>query len=209
MKRILKVLALCSIIHYIIVFIYLFNRRLVIARNDLRRPEVSGPSVNDKIEANEVRLVDENGDMVGVVSTNEALQMAYDAGLDLVEVSPNANPPVCKILDYGKYKYQEEKRKTEAKKKQKTLQVKELTFRPNIEEHDFQTKLRAAKKFLEAGHKVKLTMRYRGREMSRQEVGSQILYRMAEELGEEIVKIDQEPKLDGRAMVMLLSPNKG
>ena len=142
--------------------------------------------------------------MVGVVYIREALSMAEEEGLDLVEVSPNAEPPVCKILDYGKFRYQEQKKAAEARKKQKVIEVKELKLRPMIDEHDYQVKLRAARKFLEEGDKVKFTLRYRGRELSHQELGLKVLQRMRDDLTE-LSKVDQEPKMEGRQMIMMLS----
>ena len=142
--------------------------------------------------------------MVGVVSIREALSMAEEEGLDLVEVSPTAEPPVCKILDYGKFRYQEQKKAAEARKKQKVIEVKELKLRPMIDEHDYQVKLRAARKFLEEGDKVKFTLRYRGRELSHQELGLKVLQRMRDDLTE-LSKVDQEPKMEGRQMIMMLS----
>ncbi len=144
--------------------------------------------------------------MVGVVSVKEALDKAIEVGLDLVEVYPNAEPPVCKILDYGKYKYQEQKRKAEAKKKQKVVEVKEIKLRPGIEDHDFNTKMRSIRKFIDHGDKVKVSMRFRGREMSHQELGLRVFDRVVEELGEGYIKVDQKPKIEGRQMIMLLSP---
>lgn len=146
--------------------------------------------------------------MVGVIETSKAVERALAVGLDLVEVSPNAEPPVCKILDYGKYKYQEQKRKAEAKKKQKIVEVKEIKVRPGIEQHDFQTKMRAIRKFIENGDKVKVSMRFRGREMAHQELGVRVFERVIEELGEDFIKVDQQPKLEGRQMLMMLSPAK-
>lgn len=146
--------------------------------------------------------------MAGVVPTQEAIQRAVAAGLDLVEVSPNAEPPVCKILDYGKFKYQEQKRKAEAKKKQKIVEVKEIKVRPGIEDHDFQTKMRAARKFIENGDKVKVSMRFRGREMAHQDIGLRVFERIVEELGEDLIKVDQQPKLEGRQILMMLAPAK-
>ncbi len=142
--------------------------------------------------------------MVGVVSINEALQKADDAGLDLVELSPNADPPVCKILDYGKYKFEQQKRANEARKKQKTVDVKELKIRPGIEAHDYEVKMRNARRFLEGGNKVKVTMRFRGREMAHQDIGLDLLNRMADELAD-VGKLDMKPKLEGRQMIMVLS----
>ena len=151
-----------------------------------------------------MRLVDENGEMKGVVSTQEAIKMAEEAGLDLVEVSPNADPPVCKILDYGKYKYEQQKKANEARKKQKVIDVKEVKIRPGIEKHDYDVKMRNARRFLEDGDKVKVTMRFRGREMAHQEIGMNLLNKMKEELAD-ISKVDLEPKLEGRQMIMVLS----
>ena len=143
--------------------------------------------------------------MLGVVPTREALIAAQQAGLDLVEVSPNADPPVCKILDYGKYKYQAQKKKNEARKKQKTIDVKEIKLRPNIDDADYEVKLRNARRFLDDGDKVKVTMRFRGRELAHQELGMNILVRVRDEL-EELCKVEQMPKMEGRQMIMVLSP---
>ena len=143
--------------------------------------------------------------MLGVLSIEEALERADEYGLDLVEVSPNADPPVCKILDYGKFKYEAQKKKNEAKKKQKVIEVKEIKMRPNIDEHDYQTKMRNVNRFLGDGDKVKLTMRFRGREMAHQEIGLNVLKRIQEEL-EEIAKVEAHPKLEGRQMIMVVAP---
>lgn len=162
--------------------------------------------INENIRIDEVRLVDENGEMIGVVKTPEAIKRAKDAGLDLVEVSPNAKPPVCKILDYGKYKYEQQKRAQEAKKKQKIVETKEIKLRPGIEEHDYQTKMRKVFEFIEKENKVKITMRFRGREMAHQEFGMRVLERIKEET-KEVAKVDLQPKLEGRQMMMVLSPD--
>ena len=143
--------------------------------------------------------------MIGVKSTQEAIDIAMDHGLDLVEVSPNAEPPVCKILDYGKYKYEEQKKRNEAKKKQKVIAIKEIKMRPGIDTHDYEVKMKAARKFLDHGDKVKVTIRFRGREMAHQDLGLKVLERMREEL-DEIVKVEQMPKSEGRMMTMVLSP---
>lgn len=143
--------------------------------------------------------------MVGVVSIREGLEMAAEVGLDLVEVSPNAEPPVCKILDYGKFKYEAQKKKNEARKKQKVIEVKEIKLRPNIDDNDYGVKMRAMKKFLEEGDKVKVTLRFRGREMAHQDLGMKVLDRVRAEL-EELVKVEQFPKMEGRQMVMVLAP---
>ena len=152
-----------------------------------------------------VRLVDERGDMVGVVTRNEALDMATDAGLDLVEIAPNADPPVCKILDFGKYKYEEQKKKNEAKKKQKVIEVKEIKFRPSIDDHDYDVKMRSMHKFIGEGDKVKVTMRFRGREMVHQELGMKVLERVRGDL-ETRAKVEQLPKMEGRQMIMVMAP---
>lgn len=143
--------------------------------------------------------------MLGVMNVDDALSRAEDYGLDLVEVSPNADPPVCKILDYGKFKYEAQKKKNEAKKKQKVIEVKEIKMRPNIDEHDYQTKMRNVNRFLGDGDKVKLTMRFRGREMAHQEIGLKVLKRIQEELVE-IAKVEAHPKLEGRQMIMVVAP---
>jgi len=152
-----------------------------------------------------VRLIDEDGENHGVVTLEDALAQAEEAGLDLVEISPNVDPPVCKILDYGKYKYEAQKKANEARKKQKTIEVKEIKMRPGIETHDYQVKMRAMLRFLEAGDKVKVTMRFRGREMAHQELGLNVLRRVQEEL-DEVAKVEQHPKVEGRQMMMVLAP---
>lgn len=152
-----------------------------------------------------MRLVNEAGEMVGVLSLDDALARSLDAGLDLVEVSPNADPPVCKILDYGKFKYDAQKRAAEARKKQKTIDIKEIKMRPGIDEHDYGVKMRNITKFLGEGDKVKVTLRFRGRELAHQELGMRVLDRVKSEL-EEIGKIEQFPKMEGRQMTMVLAP---
>lgn len=142
--------------------------------------------------------------MMGVVSTRDALRKAEEAGLDLVEISPNADPPVCKILDYGKYKYEQQKKAAEARKKQKTIDVKEIQIRPMIEEHDYQVKLRAAKRFLEEGDKIKVTLKFRGREMAHTQLGMDLVKRMIEDIGE-AGKIDSAPRLEGKQILMVMS----
>jgi translation initiation factor IF-3 len=164
-----------------------------------------GPRINAQISVPSVRLVKEDGTMVGVKPTREALQMAADAGLDLVEVSPNADPPVCKILDFGKYKYQEQKKKNEARKKQKVIEVKEIKLRPTTDEHDYEVKMRSVTRFLEEGDKVKVTLRFRGREMVHQELGAQVLERVRAEFDAK-AKVEQFPRLEGKQMVMILAP---
>jgi translation initiation factor IF-3 len=152
-----------------------------------------------------VRLVDQTGSMIGVLPLDEALERAEEAGLDLVEVSPTADPPVCKILDYGKFKYDAQKRAAEARKKQKTIDIKEVKMRPGIDQHDYGVKMRNITKFLDAGDKVKVTLRFRGREMAHQELGLRVLDRVKEEL-EAIGKVEQFPKMEGRQMTMVLAP---
>lgn len=169
-----------------------------------QRPVDDGPRVNQQIRAEKVRVVDEDGEMRGVMTVREGIVLAEEAGLDLVEVSPNADPPVCKILDHGKYKYELQKKAAEARKKQKVVDLKEIKLRPGIEKHDFEVKMRAARRFLEEGDKVKITMRFRGREMSHQQIGMDVLKRVRESLAD-IGKVDMEPKFEGRQIMMVLS----
>ena len=157
------------------------------------------------IDAPEIRVVDADGEMVGVISVAEGIELAYEAGLDLVEISPNAEPPVCKVLDYGKFKYEEQKRKNEARKKQKTIDVKEIKMRPGIDEHDYQVKLRSMLRFLEEGDKVKVTIRFRGRELVHNDLGMKVLDRVRDET-EELAKVEAFPRLEGRMMTMVLAP---
>ena len=157
------------------------------------------------IDAPEIRVVDADGEMVGVISVEEGIELAYEAGLDLVEISPNADPPVCKVLDYGKFKYEEQKRKNEARKKQKTIDVKEIKMRPGIDEHDYQVKLRSMFRFLEEGDKVKVTIRFRGRELVHNDLGMKVLDRVRDET-EELAKVEAFPRLEGRMMTMVLAP---
>ncbi len=168
-------------------------------------PSRDGPRVNEDIRVPQVRLIDQDGEMIGVMSARDALMRAYDAGLDLLEISPNAVPPVCKILDYGKYKYEQQKKANEARKKQKTVEIKEVKVRPNIDDHDYDVKMRAMKSFIEEGDKVKVTLRFRGREMAHQDLGIKVLERIRQELGETI-KIEQMPRLENRQMIMVLAP---
>lgn len=152
-----------------------------------------------------MRLVNESGDMVGVVTRQEAINSARELGLDLVEISPNADPPVCKILDYGKFKFEQEKKRKESKKKQKVIEVKEIQIRPMIDDHDLTVKCKAIKRFIEEGNKVKVVMRFRGREMSHQEIGMDILTKIKIDF-EELVKVDNAPKIEGRQIIMMFSP---
>jgi translation initiation factor IF-3 len=168
-------------------------------------PTREGPRVNAEIRVPEVRLIGETGEMLGVVSVAEALEMAAEVGLDLIEISPNADPPVAKISDYGKYKFEAQKKANEARKKQKVIDVKEVKFRPGIEEHDYQVKMRNMRRFLEEGDKVKVTMRFRGREMAHPELGAKVLERVRTEV-DVLSKVEQFPKMEGRQMVMVLSP---
>ncbi|WP_322096476.1 translation initiation factor IF-3 [Pelagibius marinus] len=161
--------------------------------------------MNDMITSPQVRLVDQDGEQVGVVSVADALRRAEDAGLDLMEVSPNADPPVCKILDYGRFRYEAQKKKNEARKKQKVIEVKEIKMRPNIDTHDYEVKMRAIHRFIDEGDKVKVTMRFRGREMVHQDLGKQVLDRVREEM-EEKAKVEQFPKIEGRQMTMVMAP---
>jgi len=168
-------------------------------------PTREGPRINEEIGVMRVRLVDQRGQMVGVVGRSEALVMAANAGLDLVEIAPNADPPVCKILDFGKYKYEEQKKKNEARKKQKIIEVKEIKLRPGIDDHDYEVKRRSMVKFIEEGDKVKVTMRFRGRELAHQELGMDVLIRVRDDL-DEIAKVEQMPRMEGRQMTMVVSP---
>jgi translation initiation factor IF-3 len=164
-----------------------------------------GPRVNDEIRSAEVQLIDQTGANRGVTETLAALAMAQQAGLDLVEIAPNSVPPVAKILDYGKYKYQAQKKAAEARKKQKIVEIKEIKLRPMIDDHDYDVKMRSMRRFFEEGDKVKVTLRFRGREMAHQELGSQLLDRVKGDTAT-LAKVEQEPKLEGRQMVMVLAP---
>jgi len=150
-------------------------------------------------------VIDHEGEKRGVVPVETAIEMARDVGLDLVEVSPTARPPVCKILDYGKYKYQAQKKAAEAKKKQKVVEVKEIKMRPNIDTHDYQVKMKAINRFFEEGDKVKVTLRFRGREMAHQELGFELLKKVQQEV-DEVAKVEQYPRLEGRQMIMVMAP---
>ena len=152
-----------------------------------------------------IRLVDERGAMQGVVTLREALEKAVEAGLDLVEIAPTAVPPVCKILDYGKFKYEEQKKKNEARKKQKVIEIKEIKLRPTIDDNDYNIKMRAMLRFLEEGDKVKVTLRFRGRELAHQDLGMAVLVRVRDDL-DPVAKVEQMPKMEGRQMVMVVAP---
>ena len=168
-------------------------------------PTRDGPRVNEEIRVPQVRLIDAEGEMMGVMGARDAMLRAYAVGLDLVEISPNADPPVCKILDYGKFKYEQQKKKNEAKKKQKVVEIKEIKVRPNIDENDYQVKMRAMKSFIDEGDKVKVTLRFRGREMAHQDIGIRVLERIRAEM-DVSTKVEQMPRLENRQMVMVLSP---
>ena len=168
-------------------------------------PVKEGPRVNEEIRVPQVQLIDQDGANRGELPIREALAIAQEAGLDLVEVAPNANPPVCKILDYGKFKYESQKKAAEARKKQRTIEVKEIKMRPMIDDHDYDVKMRSIRRFFEEGDKVKVTLRFRGREMAHQDLGLRLLDRVRAELSE-LSKVEQEPKLEGRQMVMVLAP---
>jgi translation initiation factor IF-3 len=164
-----------------------------------------GPRINEEIRSREVQLIDNTGENKGVVATEIAIGLAQAAGLDLVEIAPNSTPPVAKILDYGKYKFQAQKKAAEARKKQKVVEIKEIKLRPMIDDHDYQVKMRAMKRFFEEGDKVKITLRFRGREMAHQELGYKLLQRVKDDT-EQISKVESEPRFEGRQMVMLLAP---
>ena len=164
-----------------------------------------GHRINHRIEAREIRLIDHEGENRGVIPTRQALALAEEAGLDLVELSPDAKPPVCKILDYGKFKYQEQKKASEARKKQKVIEIKEIKMRPMIDDHDYDVKMKAIRRFFDEGDKVKITLRFRGREMAHQELGQKLLDRVKGDTGE-IAKVESEPRFEGRQIVMVLAP---
>ncbi|MGC4024133.1 MULTISPECIES: translation initiation factor IF-3 [Mesorhizobium] len=168
-------------------------------------PVKDGPRANRDIRVPQVQLIDADGNNQGVVSINDALQAAEDAGLDLVEISPNSTPPVTKILDLGKLKYASQKKAAEARKHQKVIEIKEIKMRPNIDTHDYEVKMKAVRRFFEEGDKVKLTLRFRGREMAHMELGMELLNRVREETAS-IAKVEAEPKLEGRQMMMVLAP---
>ena len=161
--------------------------------------------MNEDIRSPQVRLIDQDGEMQGVMTAREAIQRAFAIGLDLLEISPNAEPPVVKTLDFGKYKYEQQKKKNEARKKQKVIEIKEIKVRPNIDENDYQVKMRAMKSFIEEGDKVKVTLRFRGREMAHQEIGVRVLERIRSEM-DPVTKVEQMPRMENRQMVMVLSP---
>jgi translation initiation factor IF-3 len=164
-----------------------------------------GPRVNEEIRVREVQLIDHEGNNRGVIPIQDAITLAREAGLDLVEISPNTSPPVTKILDYGKFKYQAQKKAAEARKKQKTVEVKEIKLRPGIDRHDYQVKMRSMQRFFEEGDKVKVTLRFRGREMAHQDLGYKLLQRVREDMAA-LAKVEAEPVSEGRQIVMILAP---
>ena len=168
-------------------------------------PEKAGPRANEDIRVPQVRLIGADGSLIGVVTIQAALSAAEDSRLDLVEISPNADPPVCKLLDYGKFKYEAQKKANEARKRQKTIDVKEIKMRPNIDDHDYEVKMRAMTKFIGEGDKVKFTIRFRGRELAHPEIGRKLLDRIREE-AEELAKIESMAKMEGRQMIMVMAP---
>ena len=169
-------------------------------------PQKDGPRANRDIRGvRDVQLIDQEGQNKGVVPYFDALKLAEDAGLDLVEIAPNSVPPVCKILDYGRFRFNEQKKQAEARKKQKTVEVKEIKLRPGIDKHDYDVKMKAVQRFFEEGDKVKVTLRFRGREMAHQQLGMEVLQRVKGDL-EPIAKVESEPRLEGRQMVMVLAP---
>jgi translation initiation factor IF-3 len=169
-------------------------------------PTKDGPRANRDIRGvRDVQLIDDTGANRGIVSFSDALTLAEEAGLDLVEIVPNAAPPVCKILDYGKFRFLEQKKAAEARKKQKVVEIKEIKLRPGIDDHDYETKMKAVRRFFEEGDKVKITLRYRGREMAHQDLGMKLLERVKIEMAE-ISKVEAEPLLEGRQMTMIMAP---
>ena len=164
-----------------------------------------GPRINEEIRSREVQLIDQDGTNHGVVEFRAAMALAAQAGLDLVEIAPNSVPPVCKILDFGKYKYQAQKKAAEARKKQKVVEIKEIKLRPMIDDHDYDVKMHSMRRFFEEGDKVKVTLRFRGREMAHQELGTQLLERVRTDTAT-LAKVEQEPKFEGRQMIMVLAP---
>ena len=168
-------------------------------------PVKDGPRTNEDIRVPKVLLIDEHGEKQGIMPTEAAIEAAQEAGMDLVEVSPNADPPVCKILDYGKFRFQEQKKKNEARKKQKVVEIKEIKLRPNIDDHDYDVKARAMHRFFEEGDKVKVTLRFRGRELAHPELGMKLLQKVRADFEEE-TKVEYEPRMEGKQMIMILAP---
>jgi translation initiation factor IF-3 len=189
------------------IYFGLGGESIAIPRHTKRPSRSNRTNINRNIKAKEVRVIDPDGNQIGIVPTYKALAVANDFGLDLVEISPNATPPVCKIMDYGRYKYEMTKKRQEAKRKQTTFQLKEIKVRPKTGEHDLQTKLGHIKKFLEKKDKVKVTVVFRGREITLADRGRELLQRVVQET-EEISSVEQYPKFEGRTMVMVLSPKQ-
>lgn len=169
------------------------------------QPQKDGPRSNYEITVPEVQLINAEGQNIGAVRTSEAIAMAMEAGMDLVEIAPNSVPPVCKLLDLGKFKYAAQKKAAEARKKQKVIEVKEIKLRPNIDDHDYEVKMRAVEKFIAEGDKVKVTLRFRGREMAHQDIGMQLLNKVKDQM-ESITKVESSARSEGRQMVMVLAP---
>jgi translation initiation factor IF-3 len=168
-------------------------------------PVMTGPRYNEFINVPKVRVIDENGENLGVMFTKEAIEQAAEVGLDLVEISPGADPPVAKFLDIGRYKYEAQKKANEQRKRQKTQEIKEIKMRPNIDDHDYDTKMKKVVEFLEEGDKVKVTMRFRGREMAHGQLGMAVLQRVQEQVAE-LAKVEAHPRMEGRQMLMVLAP---
>ena len=168
-------------------------------------PVKDGPRMNQDIRAPRILLIDQNGEKQGVMPTSSAMEAAEEAGLDLVEIVPNAEPPVCKIMDYGKFRFQEQKKKAEARKRQKVVELKEIKLRPNIDTHDYEVKTKAMHRFFGEGDKVKVTLRFRGREMAHPELGMKLLQKVQEDF-DEIAKVEYAPRMEGRQMIMILAP---
>ncbi len=171
-------------------------------------PTKDGPRINRDIRVREVQVIDADGSNKGVLNVFDAIQIAEEQGLDLVEVAPNATPPVCKIMDYGRFRFQEQKKAAEARKKQKVIEIKEIKLRPAIDDHDYTVKMKAMRAFFEEGNKVKITLRFRGREMAHQDIGMRVLDRVKQDIVE-IAKVEQEPSFEGRQVVMVLAPKAG
>ena len=168
-------------------------------------PTKEGPRINEDIRVPRVLLIDQNGEKQGIMPTSSAIEAAEEAGLDLVEISPNSDPPVCKILDYGKHRFQEQKKKNEARKRQKVVEIKEIKLRPNIDTHDYDVKAKAMHRFFEEGDKVKVTLRFRGREMAHPELGMKLLNKVKADF-EPTTRVEYEPKMEGKQMIMILAP---
>ena len=169
-------------------------------------PPKEGPRINREIRGTpQIQLIDEEGNNVGVVSFYDALDRAEEVGLDLVEIAPNSTPPVCKLLDYGRFKYQSQKKAAEARKNQKVVEIKEVKLRPGIDDHDYEVKMKQSRRFFEEGDKVKITLRFRGREMAHQDLGVMLLDRVRADVGD-IAKVESEPRLEGKQMIMILAP---